>query len=271
MQRLRERLGALARLRVPVLLCGESGTGRTHLARALHEMSGRSPQELVALSRIDESKPFGLLKARKCLLVRNIEGFSRADQSRFSELLRRAESGHPEAPKRLLATTSRSMPALRHSGEFDPDLAHQLGRFVLEVPALRERREDIAPLTVALVERTALRLRGATLPITPGAVRLLAMQSFPGNVRELAECVEKLVAFCPEERITRAQVRSLLDETPRGVLSSRRLQVQQQRDELAALIEQTGGNLAEVARRLDMSRGGVIYRAQKFGLLPRRA
>ncbi len=79
------------------------------------------------------------------------------------------------------------------------------------------------------------------------------------------------MAFNTDGRITRAQVASVLDEAPVGVVFSRRSRSRRQREELIALIDEAGGNLAEVARRLEMSRGGVIYRAQKFGLLPRRS
>jgi DNA-binding NtrC family response regulator len=152
----------------------------------------------------------------------------------------------------------------------DPYLAERLGRFNLNLPPLRERREDVAPLARTLTDRAAARLRGNRARLTSGALTLLAAQTWPGNVRELSIAIEKLVAFCSGTQITRSQVRSLLDENPKGVVSSRRLQTQQQREELIELIKKTGGNLAEVARQLDMSRGGVIYRAQKFGLLPKR-
>ena len=68
----------------------------------------------------------------------------------------------------------------------------------------------------------------------------------------------------------RAEVGAVLDESSLGVVSSRQLHDRRQREELIVLIDEAGGNLAEVARRLEMSRGGVIYRAQKFGLLSRR-
>jgi two-component system NtrC family response regulator len=101
------------------------------------------------------------------------------------------------------------------------------------------------------------------------AVALLRSLAWPGNVRELAQVVEKLVAFSPGGDVTRERVREVLGESPDSVASLRQQQKKKQREELIALLESCGGNLAEVARRLEISRGAVIYRAQKHGLLPR--
>ena len=101
------------------------------------------------------------------------------------------------------------------------------------------------------------------------AVALLRNRAWPGNVRELAAAVEKLVAFSPDGTVTRGRAREVLGEVSDSVASLRSRRVQQQREELVELLERCGGNLAEVARRLDLSRGAVIYRAQKHGLLAR--
>jgi transcriptional regulator with GAF, ATPase, and Fis domain len=85
----------------------------------------------------------------------------------------------------------------------------------------------------------------------------------------LETVIEKLVAFVPDQRISRSLVASVLRDCPANVSSLRQAEQRRQREELVGLLDETGGNLAEVARRLDLSRGAVIYRAQKFGLMPR--
>jgi DNA-binding NtrC family response regulator len=199
-----------------------------------------------------------------------VDALSPPEQARFCELLRRGEEGVAGAPRRILATTARDLAQAVAAGSFYPDLFTRLGRFGLALPPLRDRREDVPELVRALSDRAAGGMGRSRVRFTRDAVRLLADQSWPGNVRELAAMVERLVAFDTEGRIGRAQVATLLAESPSGVASSRRDALRRQREELALAIEETGGNLAEVARRLHMSRGGVIYRAQKFGLLPRR-
>jgi two-component system response regulator AtoC len=102
-----------------------------------------------------------------------------------------------------------------------------------------------------------------------GALALLREQQWPGNVRELASALERLVAFSPQGTITRERVREVLGESPDSVDSLRLRREHQQREELVALLAACRGNLAEVARRQGLSRGAVIYRAQKHGLLPK--
>ena len=102
-----------------------------------------------------------------------------------------------------------------------------------------------------------------------GALALLREQQWPGNVRELAGVLERLVAFSPRGSITRERVREVLGEAPGGVGSLRLRREAQQREELVVLLAACRGNLAEVARRQKLSRGAVIYRAQKHGLLPK--
>jgi transcriptional regulator of acetoin/glycerol metabolism len=105
---------------------------------------------------------------------------------------------------------------------------------------------------------------------TAPAVKLLQEQPWPGNVAQLANVIEKLVAFSADGLVTRRGVSCVLAESPATIPSLRQGALRRQRDELVATLDATGGNLAEAARRLSMSRGAVIYRAQKFGLLAKR-
>jgi DNA-binding NtrC family response regulator len=268
LQRVRQRAHALRSLRLPVLLRGEVGTGRQHVARVLHEL-GRSGRELTVVSA--SQPPTRPPDGRRAYYLEEVGRFAPAEQARWSELARRVEQGREDAPLRVFAASSIDLAGLVRSGDFDPVFATRLLRFTLDLPPLRERPEDVPDLARALADRAADRIGRRRVGLTAPAVHQLAAQSWPGNVRELATVVERLVAFCRGDRITRAEVAAVLDESPLGVVSSRRLRHRRQREELIALIDEAGGNLAEVARRLEMSRGGVIYRAQKFGLLPKRA
>jgi DNA-binding NtrC family response regulator len=268
---LRERVVALAGLQVAVLIRGDAGTGRSHLARVLHEAGAPPRPRLVTLECADPAVEGRAPSPREVVFLDEVSALSRPEQARWCALLRRGEEGLPGGPQRVFASSAQDLHALARESAFDLELAVRLERFTLLLPALRERRQDVADLARALADRAAGGMGRRRIIWTREALRLLAAQSWPGNVRELAGVVERLVAFSGDGRITRARVATLLDEAPVGVVSSRRSALRRQRDELVLLIEETGGNLAEVARRLDMSRGGVIYRAQKFGLLPRRS
>jgi two-component system NtrC family response regulator len=106
--------------------------------------------------------------------------------------------------------------------------------------------------------------------LSSSALKTLQAQSWPGNVHQLTEVIERLVAFSPEGVVTKKGVLSVLAECSGSVEALRRLALQRQQDELIAFLDATGGNIAETARRMNMSRGAIIYRAQKFGLLGRR-
>jgi DNA-binding NtrC family response regulator len=269
MQTLRERVLALASLDVPVLIRGDAGTGRTHVARVLYAVA--SPQSrLVTIACGDAASARVVPPAKRVVFLEEVDALAGPEQARWCALLRRVAEQQDGGPRRVLASTARDLSALARDGEFDPELATRLQRFTLLLPPLRDRRQDVADLTRALADRAAGRMGRARVSWTREALRLLVAQSWPGNVRELASAVERLVAFSSDGRINRAQVATLLDEAPASVVSSRRGALLRQREELVTLIDEAGGNLAEVARRLDMSRGGVIYRAQKFGLLPKR-
>jgi DNA-binding NtrC family response regulator len=268
---LRERVRALARLDVPVLIRGESGSGRSHLARALYAAGPPDRHGLVSVRCADADAAARVPPARGVVVLDEVSALEPPAQARWNELLRRSEDGVDGAPRRILASSARDLQSLARQGRFDAGLARRLSRFTLELPPLRSRRQDIPDLARALADRAASRMGRPPATFTREALRLLSAQSWPGNLRELDGLVERLVAFSGDGRITRALVAALLAEAPAGVASSRRSASRRQREELAALIEETGGNLAEVARRLDMSRGGVIYRAQKFGLLPKRS
>jgi DNA-binding NtrC family response regulator len=265
----RERVRALARLQVPVLIRGDAGTGRSHVARVLHAAGAAGGGLSVIDARL---APSGGAEAppRRSVLLEGVESLSAPEQARWHELLRRSEEGAAGAPRRILASTCRDLRALAREDGFDAELSRSLERFSIELPPLRDRPEDVPDLARALAERAAGGMGRERVSFTRDALRLLAAQAWPGNVRELASLVERLVAFDTGGRIGRADVAVLLAEAPAGVASSRRAALHHQREELARAIDEAGGNLAEVARQLRMSRGGVIYRAQKFGLLPKR-
>ncbi len=169
----------------------------------------------------------------------------------------------------MLACTSEDLAERASEGVFHAGLAEKLQRFAILLPPLRERLEDVAQLASLLAARIGAAMGRRGVQLDRGALALLREQQWPGNVRELASVLERLVAFSPRGAITRERVREVLGETPGGVDSLRLRREAQQRAELVALLAASRGNLAEVARRQKLSRGAVIYRAQKHGLLPK--
>jgi DNA-binding NtrC family response regulator len=172
---------------------------------------------------------------------------------------------------RVFASTSGDLLRSAREGTFHPGLADRLSRFQIPLPPLRERPEDIGALALHLSRRIGATLGRPQVRFDRSAIALLRRATWVGNVQELASVVEKLVAFSPEGAVTRKRVTEILGDLPDSVGAMRQQRSQLQRAELATLLETCGGNLAEVARRLQISRGAVIYRAQKHGLLQRSA
>jgi DNA-binding NtrC family response regulator len=267
--RIREQIKALAGLRIPVLFFGEKGSGRDHAALCLARADGIDEKDLIRCSPRDCGRR-SRNDASKTLYVDDIELHSRSDQAYWADRILETEGSAPGAPRRILVSTASNLDELSRRNEIDTKLANVLLRFMIHIPPLRERLEDVIPIATTLSVRLSKRIGRPQVTITAPALRLLQQGPWPGNVSQLAGVVEKLVAFSPNGLVTRRIVSSVVTESPVSVVSLRQVAHRRQRDELVAILESTGGNLAEAARQMGMSRGAVIYRAQKFGLLARR-
>jgi two-component system response regulator HydG len=269
MRRVRDRIAGLAPLRVPVLVVGESGSGRDQIVKAFHDLSAERRAKLVRI-RGDSGAESNTPPSTRAIYLDEIAGLAPETQIRWLERLREVEAGAGAHSARLYASTSEDLASRARDGSFHPELAQRLLRFRVELPPLRDRLEDIRPLVDVLVPQIGARLGRRRVRVLPSAIARFKQHTWTGNVRELAEVLERLIAFSADGAIGRAQVEEVLASSPESVSSLRDRRRRKQRDELVALLEACGGNLAEVARRLDMSRGAIVYRARQHGLLPRK-
>jgi DNA-binding NtrC family response regulator len=269
-RRVRDRVRALAPLQVPVLVSGEPGSGHDHVVRCLHELRSGGGADLVTVAG---GAPGALRRptAGAAYYLDEVGGFTPAEQIHWFECLCESEGAEPGGAFRLFASTTEDISLRAREGSFHPVFAERLLRFQIPLAPLRERAGDIGLLASHLADRIGKAMGRERVRFDRSAVALLRSRAWPGNVRELAQVVEKLVAFSPTGDVTRERVREVLGEAPDSVTSLRHQRNRQQRKELVELLECCGGNLAEVARRMGVSRGAVIYRAQKHGLLPRPA
>ncbi len=262
MRELRARVRALAGLDVPVLVSGEVGSGRLAVVRALHALSGeRAP--LVSLGPSDRTAG----KKRCAVVFLELARWPSEAQDFWAAVLR----GDAAAKfSRLYAIAEPSLAAGVDKLEFRRDLWVRFSRFRLDVPPLRARSQDIPTFArEALAEITAS-LGRSVLSFTPGALDSLRKRPWPGNLPELREALVQAVAFAKGSRIDRSE----LDRAVEAViaaredsLSNRRAEkTSAERQQLIALLGECGGNIAEIARRLDMTRGAVSYRLRKHGL-----
>jgi two-component system response regulator AtoC len=273
MRRVRERVRALAPLALPVLVAGERGSGRDRVVQALHAL-GRPDREadapLVRVRCGEDAQPAP--PPGSVVYLDEVGRLDLPQQACWEQRLRTGnDGGAPPRFRRVYASTCEDLTRRVREGSFLPALARPLSRFTIQLSPLRQRREDVPALVTALVGEIGRSLGRDRCRVQPAALTALKARSWPGNVAELARVLEKLVAFSPGGEISGRRVRAVLREMPESVDSLRRSRKAQQREELVRLLEECGGNLAEVARRLGLSRGAVIYRARRFGLMPERS
>jgi MoxR-like ATPase len=225
MRELKAEIVRLSRSNATVLLTGESGSGKEVVARAVHDVSLRSGRPLVALNcasvprDLFESQLFGHRRGAFSGACGDSPGVIRAADggSVFLDeigelplelqpkLLRFLENGEvftlgEQKPRRVdvrvIAATHRNLETLVKEGRFREDLYYRLNVVPIRVPALRERKEDIAALARLFLARSAT--QGSSPPaLTNDALEALAQHQWPGNVRELRNVMERAVAYTP--------------------------------------------------------------------------
>jgi two-component system nitrogen regulation response regulator GlnG len=199
---------------LPVLITGESGTGKSLIARAIHDLSDRRTLPYVVATGaelISMDGPATLIsRARNgTLLFDEVADLPEEAQARIVRML---DSFGDSGPK-VMATSQADLANRLEKGQFRQDLFYRLGGVTLNVPALRERVEDIQLLTehfLARAERDGLPVRA----FEDDAMELIRAYSWPGNVRQLENIVRRLALVGGEERISRSEVEFVLGNQP---------------------------------------------------------
>ncbi len=262
-RRLRARIAALAPLSAPVLVSGEPGTGRRAVVQALHELGSTAGRHFL---RIDAAS-FGSrdpIPERGAVFLDGVERLSSQGQSVWAAYLDR--SPRAEAGARVLATASDRLAVRIAQGKFDARLGRALLRFQIRVPPLRERAEDLGPLADALVERFGAELGRRRLRLSSPAKRLLGSHSWPGNLAELEQVLERAVAFSKGRVIRQEVVADLLAEVEESIASIRDDHAAEQREALLEALRDTGGNVTRTAERLGKSRPAVYRLIERYGI-----
>ncbi|MCS7046023.1 MAG: sigma 54-interacting transcriptional regulator [Gemmataceae bacterium] len=324
MQQLLALVRKVAATDAVVLLRGESGTGKELLARAVHELSSRAAKPYVkvhcaALSpSLLESELFGHVKGAftgahrdkvgrfelangGTLFLDEIGDISLEVQTKLLRVLQertieRVGAAEPVVVDvRILAATHQDLEALIRQGRFREDLFYRLNVFPIRVPPLRERTDDIAELATHFVRLSAQRCRKPVVEIDDEVLALFKSYSWPGNIRQLENVIERAVVVCEGRTITLHELPPELFadhvSRPRDVVvqaadtvslagnhvdaplglarryaSLRSERERQERDELVRVLAAASGNKAEAARVLGVARSTLVSRLKKFGL-----
>jgi DNA-binding NtrC family response regulator len=268
-RRVRERITALAALREPVLVCGEPGSGRDTVARALHDLGPARSGPFVRVERAAAGRPFDL-PARGTVYLDGVDGFPPDAQHRWREGIARLLARGGALAPRFVASSLPDLANRAGSGGVDAALAARLGRFELWLPPLRERPEDVPRVARALLERLGRELGRRGLSLEPAALARLRREPWPGNLAELASILEKLVAFATSPVIREREVQEVLAEFRLSVAGLRDRAAWDERRRLLEALSACGGNVTRAAERLGRSRAAVYRLVEKHGLPLRR-
>jgi DNA-binding NtrC family response regulator len=296
-QDLREKTDAVLRTDSPVLVHGETGTGKTVLARWIHANSRRAGEAFVDLNCAGISREFletelfghekgaftgatstkqGLLEVanRGTVFLDEIGDMDLQVQASLLKVLeekrfrRLGDVKDRNVDIRLIAATHRSLRALVEERRFRQDLYYRISTLELTVPALRQRRDDIPILAQSILEGLVRDLGQRPVCISPAAERILCRYDWPGNIRELRNVLERALlrshgdVLDVEQLVMPAEISSPSQPAPTRVGTLEDVE----RDYIEQVLREENGAIDRVADRLGVSRSAVYYKARKHGI-----
>ena len=309
MRNIRSTIAKLSRSQAPVYISGESGTGKELVAQLIHNKGPRNDKAFIPVncgaipSELMESEFFGHRKGSFTGAIKDKRGLFQVAEggSLFLDevaelplhmqvkLLRaiqekavRPVGAEEEIPTdvRILSATHKNLAQLVEAGQFRQDLYYRLNVIQLPVPALRERREDIPQLTTHCLGKLAADNALPELKIDDSAMRVLSEYSFPGNVRELENILERATTLCENNTVTVDDLQLPTDVTvttqapvtaPPQEMDSNSLPLDAymdniEKDALIKALEQTRYNKTAAAKQLGITFRALRYRLKKLGL-----
>ena len=280
-----------------ILIRGESGTGKELLARAIHRASRRAAKPFIAVNcgaipeHLLESELFGHVKGAFTGAVENRQGLLQAAdggtlfldeigdmplllQVKLLRVLQErvvrqvgANQGLP-IDVRILSATHRDLDAAMAEGQFREDLYYRLNVVTLSLPALAERREDIALLANHFLQTLAAKYHKPLNGFAPDALEALMTASWPGNVRQLYNVAEQVCALATAPLVPLSLVQRALRVPSLEALSYGEAKRRFERNYLIQLLKLTDGNVSDAARLAERNRTEFYRLLQKHRLTP---
>jgi two-component system response regulator PilR (NtrC family) len=303
MKALRKQILKLARSQAPVYLSGESGSGKELVARLIHEQGPRCEQPFVPVNcgaiptELMESEFFGHKKGSFTGAIEDKQGLFQAANGgtlfldevadlplpmqvkllrAIQEKAVRAVGGQQESvvDVRILCATHKDLAGEVSAERFRQDLYYRLNVIELHVPALRERREDIAMLAESMLKRLAEGSGLSAARLDDDALEKLKSYRFPGNVRELENMLERAYTLCEDDRISASDLRLTDACGPSENGETSLAQIDNLEDHLEDIerklimqaLEETRWNRTAAAQRLGLSFRSMRYRLKKLGI-----
>ncbi len=297
-QKIREKINKLARSQAPVYISGESGTGKELVARLIHELGPRADQPFIPVNcgaipeNLVENEFFGHTKGsftgaladkqglfqaahKGTLFLDEVADLPLAMQVKLLRAIQekavRAVGASNETPVdvRILCATHKDLALLVKQGEFRQDLFYRINVIELQLPNLRERREDIPLLVEHILKKLALTSQSETAQLSKEALNKLMGYGFPGNIRELENILERAITLCDNHTINENDIHlpqhtDLSKEESNVELDS--YLDNKEKEAIINALEQTRHNKTAAAKLLGISFRALRYRLKKLGL-----
>ena len=294
MRQLRSLIEKVAITDANILITGENGTGKEMLAREIHALSHRMQKEMVAVDMgaitesLFESELFGHVKGsftdahadrmgkfevadKGTLFLDEIGNLPYHLQAKLLTVIQRRSvirvgSNAPIAIDiRLICATNRNLQEMVNREEFREDLLYRINTIHVEIPSLRERREDIVPLAERFIARFCKQYDKVLMNLSSAAKEKLMAHPWYGNIRELEHAIEKVVII-NDSTLIDAELLQLssrrIESDEKAVSTLEEMEMQMIRKALDAC----GGNLSAVASQLGITRQTLYNKMKKFGL-----
>lgn len=287
-----ETVKRVAATNAPVLITGESGTGKELVAELIHRNSRRAGERFVKVNlggisqSLFESEMFGYRKGaftgangdrmgrfeyadKGTIFLDEIGDLDPSSQVKLLRVLQDqtfeplGDSRTRQVNVRLVCATNADLPKLIQEGKFREDLYYRINLITVHLPALRERKEDIPLLAEHFIRKQC---EADSLPLaslSEEAVRYLQSLSFPGNIRQLKNMVERAVLMSGKEVITAEDFSDESQQMMAGTGGTLNLE-EQERSAIARAMKQYNGNISRVAEALGLSRAALYRRLEKY-------
>ena len=288
MQQLRMLVEKVAATDANILITGENGTGKEMLAREIHALSARHRKEMVSVDMgaitesLFESELFGHVKGaftdahadrpgkfevadQSTLFLDEIGNLPYHLQAKLLTAIQRRSNTLVPVDIRLICATNRNLSEMADKGEFREDLLYRINTIHLEIPALRERQEDIIPLAERFIIRFCKQYGKPALRLDNAAREKLMQHPWSGNIRELEHAIEKAVIICDGAFLSaglfQLQRRNEASEMPAASTLE-----DMEKQMIRRTLDKCGGNLSAVASQLGITRQTLYNKMKKYGL-----
>lgn len=295
MKAIRHTVEKIAPTDASVLITGENGTGKDVLASEIHRLSVRALKKMVCVDAgaitetLFESELFGHVKGAftdahadhvgkieeangGTLFLDEIGNIPLHLQAKLLRVLqnrcitRVGDTKSIPVDIRLICATNKDIEAMVQEGTFREDLFYRINTIHIELPSLRERTDEILPLTHLFIERYAEKYHRAVSGLTEGAQQALICCGWHGNIRELQNCVEKAVILSEGEQLDAKDFSLPLSETAEPQAQQEETLEMAEERTIRAAMDRCDGNLTQVAKSLDISRPTLYAKLKKYNI-----